>query len=292
MTTTFVERWLPPVVIVVGAATVYAYRLGQAPLAASEAYSALAAAQPSGRMVAQAALSLDPGKPVFYHLLLYWFCQWAGLGEAALRSLSLIFGVASVWLVFGLGQELFGYEVGICAAVLWGFNPLAAVLARWARMYSMLTAPALAHVLAMAKVRSGAGRWIVLAAGVLGGAMLYVHFGAILVIGADMVLVVRELRREGKSRTWPALVIACLLFLPFLPIAIGQSRALLFGHWLDWLGVNRGSRLEMLLAGFGASALRCGWPWVRLPLRPAASGCRNVWSMRWSRCWCWERVPC
>jgi 4-amino-4-deoxy-L-arabinose transferase-like glycosyltransferase len=263
----FPVHWLPPVVIVAAAATAYTYQLGRAPLAASEAYSALAAAQPTGPLVAQAALTLDPGKPVLYHLLLHRFCQWSGLGEAGLRSLSVIFGAAAVWLVFALGSELFGFEVGLSAAVLWGFNPLAAVLARWARMYSMLTALALGHLLAMAKVRRGAGGWMLLAAGVLGAAMLYVHFGAVLIIAADMVVIVRELREEGKSRSWPAVAIACLLFLPFVPIAVAQSRALLFGHWLDWLGVSNGSPLRMLLLGGGAAALTL---WLALGAAAAA----------------------
>jgi 4-amino-4-deoxy-L-arabinose transferase-like glycosyltransferase len=263
------QHWLPPMAVVAAAATAYAYHLGQAPLAASEAYSALAAAQPSAPLVAHAALTLDPGKPVLYHLLLHWFCQWSGLSETGLRSLSVVFGTASVWLVFTLGEELFGYQVGLAAAILWAFNPVAAVLARWARMYSMLIALALGHLLGLAKVRRAAGRSpagfrMTLAAGVAGGAMLYVHFGAVLIIAADVLIVIRELRREGRSRSWPAVAIACLLFAPFVPLAIAQSRALLFGHWLDWLGVHQGSSAQTaLLAGaVGALAL-----WLALGAR-------------------------
>jgi 4-amino-4-deoxy-L-arabinose transferase-like glycosyltransferase len=264
-------RGLALVLLLAAAGLAYGYHLGRAPLAASEAYSALAAAQPTITLVAHSALSLDPGKPVIYHLMLHWFCRWAGLSEAGVRCLSVIFGVASVYLVFALGEDLFGFEIGLCAAVLWGFNPLAAVLARWARMYSMLIALALGHLLALQKVRRGAGAMMVLMAGVLGGAMLYVHFGAILIVGADMVMIVRELRRAGKSRSWPAVAIACALFLPFLPLAIAQSRALLFGHWLDWLGVNQGSRAQLLLRGsvVGAMAL-----WLALAV-PAAGDRRE-----------------
>jgi 4-amino-4-deoxy-L-arabinose transferase-like glycosyltransferase len=250
-----IRRRLVVVLLLTMAGLAYTYQLGRTPLAASEAYSALAAGQPSATQVADSALSLDPGKPVLYHLMLHWFCRWAGLSEAGLRWLSVIFGVVSVLLVFGLGEDLFGYEVGLSAAVLWGFNPLAAVLARWARMYSMLIAFALGHLLALAKVRRGAGSAMALLAGVLGAAMLYVHFGAILIVGADMLVIGRELRRTGKSRSWPAVAIACALFVPFLPLTIAQSRALLFGHWMDWLGVRQQSRMEMLLLGSVTGAI-------------------------------------
>ncbi|HKD66748.1 MAG TPA: glycosyltransferase family 39 protein [Candidatus Binataceae bacterium] len=247
-------RPLAVIALLAAAAAVYAYHVGRAPLAASEAYSALAAAQASVESVARSALSLDPGKPVLYHLLLHGFCRVVGQSEAALRSVSIAFGVAAVYFVFALGQELFGFEVGFCAAVLWAFNPLAGVLARWARMYSMLIALALGHVLAMEKVRRGSGVAMLLGAGVVGSAMLYVHFGAILIVAADLVVIFRELRRTGTSRCWPAAAIACILFLPFVPITIAQSRALLFGHWMDWLGVSKGSPSQMLLFGCGAAA--------------------------------------
>ena len=91
--------------------------------------------------MARSALTFDPGKPLLYHLLLHLLCRWLRLaGEAALRILSVVFGVASVWLVWALGNELFGFTVGLWAATLWAFNPLAVVFARWARMYSMLVA--------------------------------------------------------------------------------------------------------------------------------------------------------
>ncbi len=241
--------------LLAASAVVYSYRLGHEPLGASEAYSALAAAQPSIAEVARSALSLDPGKPVLYHLLLHWFCRLFGLGETPLRAFSVVWGVASVWLTFALARELFGFEVGLAAAVLWAFNPLAVVFARWARMYSILVALALGHLLALAKVRRAPSPGQLVLAGVLGGAMLYTHFGAILILAADLVVIVREFRRDGKSVSWPAVALACVLFAPFTPVAIAQSRALLFGHWLDWLGGRHASVEKMLLFGPLAGSL-------------------------------------
>jgi mannosyltransferase len=223
--------------LLTASALAYCWGLGQPPLGASEAYSAFAAAQSSVALVARTALATDPGKPVLYHLILHWFCGVFGFGETALRAPSVIFGLLAVYLVFALGDDLFGFEVALAASVMWAFNPVAAVLARWARMYSVLVAAALGHLLAMQKVRRGAGRRWVLTAGVLGAAMLYVHVGGMLILGADLVVIMRE-RRRGQSRCWPPLIIATALFLPFAPLLIAQGRALLFGHWLDWLGAR------------------------------------------------------
>jgi 4-amino-4-deoxy-L-arabinose transferase-like glycosyltransferase len=254
------------VLLLAGAALAYSWGLGRQPLGASEAYSAHVAAQSSPVLVARSALALDPGKPVLYHLLLHWFGALFGLSEAALRVPSVIFGVVSAYLVFALGERWFGVEVGMAAAALWTFNPVAAVIARWARMYSMFVAATLAHLLAMARVRDGAGRAAVLIAGITGGAMLYVHLGGMLILGADVAVSVREWRRGGRCRSWPAVAIAALLFLPFVPLMAAQTRALLFGHWLDWLGARRSTPAAMLL-GAMVAGLAAWW----LTLAPAGS---------------------
>jgi 4-amino-4-deoxy-L-arabinose transferase-like glycosyltransferase len=215
--------------------------------------------------VARSALALDPGKPVLYHVILHWFCGWFGLGETALRFPSVVFGVLSSYLVLALGADLFGFEAGFTAAVLWTFNPLAAVLARWARMYSLLVAATLGHLLALEKVRRGAGRAMVWLAGLLGGAMLYVHLGGMLILAADVAVILREIR-HGNSRSWPPVAIALVLFLPFLPLMIAQSRALLFGHWLDWLGAKPAPSVSMILLLLIATATT--W-WLVLGCRDA-----------------------
>jgi uncharacterized membrane protein len=228
-------------------------------------------------------MQFDPGKPLLYHLLLHWFCGWFGTSEAALRGLSLIFGISSTALVFAYGNELFGPRVGFAAAAIWAFNPLALLFARWARMYSMFVAFALAHLLALAKVRRRptAGRSI--AAGVLGAAMLYSHLAAVLIIGADLMVVMRELRRDRRSASWPAVAIAVLLFAPFIPAAAAQTRELLFGHWLDWIGVHRSSAaMRVLTAGLAAGVLL----WLSLGLRRTSELVESV-----LRCSLYAGVP-
>jgi hypothetical protein len=248
-------RGVIPVVLGTVSVMVYSYHLGCKALGPSEAYSALAAAQLTVRAVADNALEFDPGKPVFYHLLLHWFCAWFTFNETALRTFSLIFGAASVVLTFAYGAELFGPQVGLAAAAMWAFNPLAVLFARWARMYSMFVALALAHLLAMAKLQRRPTIAMTIAAGALGAAMLYTHLAAVFIIGADLMVVVRELRRERRSVSLPAITLALLVFAPFLPLAAAQSRALLFGHWLDWLGVHHDSVATSILAGGAVASL-------------------------------------
>ena len=41
-------------------------------------------------------------------------------------------------------------------------------------------------------------------------------------------------RRDTMA--WLAIILACVLFVPYLPIAIRQSQQMVYGHWLDYLG--------------------------------------------------------
>jgi hypothetical protein len=72
------------------AAGLYFYRLGAASLGASEAYSAWAAAMASPLSIIRIPVPLDPGKQVFYYILLHYFTGVFGLSEASLRMLSAI----------------------------------------------------------------------------------------------------------------------------------------------------------------------------------------------------------
>ena len=259
--------------LLAAAAGAYSYHLGYQALGASEAYSALAAAQPTVRAVAQNAMQLDPGKPVLYHLLLHWFCGWFGTSEAALRAFSLIFGVAGVVLVFAYGRELFGARVGWAAAAMWSFSPLALILARWARMYSLFVALALAHLLAMAKLRRQPTAATTVVAGLLGAAMLYTHLAAVFLVGADLLVVVREFRYDRRNVSWPAVTLELLLFVPFMRIAAVQSHDLLFGHWLDWIGVDHASPATRILAAI----LTAGFlSWLALGARRASEKSESV----------------
>lgn len=261
--------------ILLSAAAVYCFHLGREPLGASEAYSAAAALQPNAAAVAANALTMDPGKPVLYHLALHWFAGWFGPGEASLRAMSVMFGLAADVLVYALGLELFGPEVALAAMALWAFSPLAVFFARWARMYSMFIALTLGHLLAMARLRRRHTARCAVTAGVLGAAMLYTHLGAILILAAEGATMLRDWRIKGRTDTWPALVIAGVLFVPFLPLALAQSNALLFDHWLDWIGTRRHGPIGWKLVAGAMIAASAAWLVLAKPSRrPQMEGLR------------------
>ena len=160
------------------AATTYFFRLGRAGFDDAEAYSAYIASRPTIRAVFDASLNLDPGKGGgLFVFVLRWYSTIFGTGEAALRSCSAAFAVASLILVFALASEPFGAETALIAAALWALNPIALIVAPWPRMYSMFIALSRGSLLAMRKVeqRPTSGRLAMF--GIVSVAMLYTHLG-------------------------------------------------------------------------------------------------------------------
>ncbi len=201
-------------VLMLVAATVYFFRLGRAGFDDAEAYSAYIASRPTVHAVFDASLNLDPGKGGgLYVVALHFYAALFGTGEVAMRAFSGIFALASVMLVFALACELFGPETALIAATLYAFNPMALIVARWARMYSMFIALALGSLLAMRKVeqRSTVGR--VAMFGIVTAAMLYTHLGGALMLAAEAALLARN--RDGAAGRYSPKVSASQSLLSF-----------------------------------------------------------------------------
>ncbi|HEV2170958.1 MAG TPA: glycosyltransferase family 39 protein, partial [Candidatus Binatus sp.] len=244
------------VAIFVAAAFVYSFQLGTDPFGASEAYSAWAAAKTIGAIVRTPVLH-DPGKQVFYYIVLHYFAQIFGLSEVSLRSLSVVFSLATLVLVFAIGCEMFDDNTALAAAAIWAFNPLAVAFAHSARMYPMLIAVALAYLLTLWRVRNHSSVSGAILCGLVGAALLYTHLGGVLFIGTGVSMLARDyFRGRRDAMGWLAAAITLAVFVPYVPIARAQSEALIAGHWLDWIGKSYEFPLAVkIVAGLGAGAV-------------------------------------
>jgi 4-amino-4-deoxy-L-arabinose transferase-like glycosyltransferase len=84
-----------------------------------------------------AALKADVHPPLYFQILSIWVRAF-GTGERAVRALSGLFYVLSVFGVFGIGKHLYGTRSGVLCAAIYLSSPLAILSAQFARMYSLL----------------------------------------------------------------------------------------------------------------------------------------------------------
>jgi hypothetical protein len=276
------------------AAPMYFFRLGSAGLDDAEAYSAYIAGRTSLHAVLDANRRLDPGKSGgLYVLALHWYCAWFGTGEVALRAFSAVFGLACVTMVFALAAELFGTETALIAAALWAFNPLALIVARWARMYSMFIALTLASLFAMRKVQRRPNAVRVASYAILSAAMLYTHLGGVLILGAEAALLARDRWRGLPVLSGcVGLAGALVLFAPIAPAAFAELHSATIGHRFDWIGSAHQTSLALEI-GLSMMAAAVGLILVFGPVlrfdRSDANGFDRREPMRW--CAIWSLLP-
>jgi mannosyltransferase len=271
--------------LTVAALAIYSIGLGKYSLGASEAYSAWAAAHPSARAIVEIPILDDPGKNVLYYIALHYFTAAAGTSEAAIRGMSAMFAVIAIPIIFGAAREMFDESAGVAAAAMWAFNPLAVVFARRARMYAMFIALALGHLWAIWRARKAGGIVAASLAGVLGAAILYTHMAGAFIIAAEIAMLSRDFMRGRRTLwAWIAIAIALAIFAPYLPIAIEQSRALVTGHTLDWIGTHyEFAVVEKIAACIAAGAIGAWFVLGRGPSdRPEANRSEATrWLLGW-----------
>jgi hypothetical protein len=149
-------------------------------------------------------------------------------GIEGLRLPSVVFFLLSLVLAALLARELAGEEAALLTPLLLAVAPLGVSLATFARMYSLFVAAVLgATLLAVLAGRSGKrGDWIV--AGVVIGALVYVHpiapLYCALAAGTGLILADRHPRALLRD-AWPGALVALAVAAPYAyALAVLRSR--------------------------------------------------------------------
>lgn len=225
-----------------------AVHLGRKSVWVDEAYTAFIASVDWGWFVSSIG-SREPNMALYYLLMRGW--RVFGDSEVALRSLSVVFGVASVGAVYLLGRRLFRSPAGLTAAMLLAVNPFFVRYAQEARSYTLtiwlvtLAALALTQLLRRPSWKT-AGAY-----GVTAGLAPYAHLFTLLVLGAQLLSV-----PAARLRRWPIRYIAASC----LGAVIVASPLLVFvlfhPGYLTWVAPpTPGALLNFAVASAGGRAL-------------------------------------
>jgi hypothetical protein len=156
------------------------------------------------------------GAPLFFfveHVTLWW----PG-GLTGLRLPVFLFFLAALGLSYFVARDLCDRRTALLVPPLLAAAPLAVRLATFARMYTLFLAAVLLAVWLLLRAESGGGRRRWIAAGALGGALVYVHPIAPLYVAvayATAFLRSAESAGEFLHRARPALAASALVALPY-----------------------------------------------------------------------------
>jgi mannosyltransferase len=214
-------------------------KLQSRPIWYDEAFSIFLSRQSLREIVAGTAADTMP--PLYYFLLKGWMflCNQVWF----LRTLSVIFSLGIIVLVYMVTSRWFNQRAGLWAALFTAVSPLQIYHAQEIRMYALLTLALFAYIIFFMRLwdERGAGRasWINIIGLVLSGtAAMYSHNLAIFSIVVPNFLLV--FRREWRflSRLVVAQMGIGLLWLPWLVFVPTQITKIQTAFWTPQPGLR------------------------------------------------------
>jgi mannosyltransferase len=174
--------------------------------------------------------SSESNPPLYYALAWAW-AKAFGTGEVGLRSLSALFGAATVPVGYLIGRQLAGARAGLLLAALLAVNPMLIWYSQEARSYALLVffgALSLYFFVRALDTRSGRD----LAFWALASALaLCSHYYAVFPVGLEAVWLLVALRARWRA-VLPALAAVGGTGLALLPLLNAQTNPTHIG-WID-----------------------------------------------------------
>jgi mannosyltransferase len=163
---------------------------------------------------------LESTPPLYYALAWLW-ARVFGTGEIAIRSLSALFGTATVAVVGVIGTTLVSRRVGLLAAAFAATSPVLVWYSQEARAYALLVLLSSVSLLFFMRALETSSRRDIVGWGLASGLALATHYFAVFLVAIEAVwLLVRV--RAVAARVAVASVAGVGLCL--LPLALHQER--------------------------------------------------------------------
>ena len=220
-----------------------------------EAISALAARDYSYIGIVRDFLPGDTHPPLYY-LSLKFCTEFFGFSEISLRSLSVVFGVMTVYVVYLIGRKVKNKKLGIIASLFFATAPLHIYYSQEVRMYALsalavsLSVYGYLFVLKKAKTKN----WILFSLSLLFIGL--VDYLPLLILPVFWVYAC--LKKKGKS-WWRGFLLSHLPLLAFLVVwfpifykqTLGSRAALIsFPAWGELLGKANLKELSLVWIKF------------------------------------------
>ncbi|MCA9348603.1 glycosyltransferase family 39 protein [Candidatus Saccharibacteria bacterium] len=194
--------------------------------------------------------AVDVHPPLYYIVMFYWRDVF-GSSDIAMRSLSVVFGVAALIFLYKLLARLFERRTATVGTIFASLGPFVIRYSQEARMYTLVATFILAstYVLVVLMQRRLAARslklWVVY--GLLITACVYTHYFSSLILVPHLVYIIRvnqSPQTSGRLKRWLQALrrvrkgllvaggISFGLFLPWLPTFMRQIGSVNNGFWI------------------------------------------------------------
>lgn len=184
--------------------------------------------------------------PPLYYVLAWGWAKLFGVGEVGLRSLSALFGAATVPVAYLIGRELASRRAGLIAAAIAAVNPMLIWYSQEARSYALLVFFGALSLLFFARaLQRRGGRDLALWA--LASALaLASHYFAVFAVGVEALWLLAALPDRRRAALAAVSGVAAV-GLALLPLALAQANPIHIG-WIE--NISLASRLYQTGAAF------------------------------------------
>jgi mannosyltransferase len=184
-----------------------------------EANTALLVHLSPGKMIG--LIPQSESTPPLYYCVAWVWARLFGYGEAPLRALSALAGVAVVPIAYGAGTKLVSQRAGLIVAALTACNPLLIWYSQEARSYELLVMLSAASLLCFAYARGEPTNRAVTAWVIAAALALATHYYALLIVVPEAIWLLFIHRRRPPMLVGVGLVGLCGAAL--IPLAISQN---------------------------------------------------------------------
>lgn len=155
------------------------------------------------------------GNMALYYLLLRSWLH-LGVGEASVRALSAIIGIASIPVMYALADRLFGERTARLATLFFALNACAIAVSQEARGYSLLVLGVVASTYLFVRLVERPTFGLACAYGAVAGLTLYGHYFGMLVPAAQAVSLIALPPGKRPWKHWT--LAACIIALAAIPV--------------------------------------------------------------------------
>jgi uncharacterized membrane protein len=223
-----------------------AYRLGAKSLGLDEAVS-VAHAQLGLHGLWRIVSGVDPNMGLYYVLLHFWM-QIFGSGEAAVRSLSVVLAGWAVPVMIALGRRLFGRTVGLIAGLLLALSPYFLEYEQTARSYGLLVLLVLLSSYFFVRALERPTGAILISYVLCSVLAIYAQYFSAFVLLVQLLSLVAVKRRDAFTRPWVlAGATTTVLFVPEVVFALRKGTGGI--SWLPDPSLHNLLHLPVALAG-------------------------------------------
>jgi len=229
------------------------YNLGTESLWLDESISVDFSSGSIGSIIAEIA---GRNNPPLYWIILHFWIKLFGTSEAAIRSISAIFGILAIFVTYLVGRELFNRRVGLIASLISAVSYFHVYYSQEARPYALLLLLSLLSFLFFTKILKHNKNWYYPCYFISIVLLGYTHIYGLFVI-ASQPLIFFMLWYKYKPQRWRLIITWTAAFVSLIPLVmmLGTKTANITenGLWIQEPSIHSIVNTIATFSGYGTA---------------------------------------